>query len=83
MNTLFWKGKAAGFSVLAVPGLGFTMVGVNLASGWDEFPHDCTENMEILAMGFYRLEHVQSKISWEKFRQATAKIMKDKYGRNM
>jgi len=68
---------------LASPGLGFTMVEVNLASGWDEFPHDCTENIEILEMGFYRMEHTQSKIDWKQFVVSTKKALTDKYGRRI
>jgi hypothetical protein len=78
MNTLSWKGTIGGFTNDL-----YQRVDVNLASGWDEYPHDCTEQMEIKEMGFYRAEFFQSRIDWTKFTQATAKIRKDRYGRRI
>lgn len=78
MNRLSWKGGISGFKNV-LP----RTADVNLASGWDEYPEDGTERMEILEMGFYRTEHAQSNFDWSKFQKLTTKAYRDKYGRRI
>ncbi len=56
---------------------------VDLASGWDEYPDDCKEQMGIKMMGFYRVEFAQSKIDWAKFVKIPISTPRDKYGRRI